>query len=195
MPTIRVLTANVGSGVWDIRYRGALRLTDVEERIARAIAHLKPDLIALQELLGPAQCTRFVERDPRKVCYEFQKKNPLYQARRLVGSDYTIICARGRRDCIAVHVSSGSIEGCKPGELRKGGMTMGLPRRGCSADFTVSSTTVILRGIRVTVVNAHIQAYGFWCRNWALRQIFEGVKGRSPLASGPRVLLLSLIHI
>lgn len=189
---IRVLTANVGNLSWGCRrYLYNLCYNDVEERIASRIAYLQPDIIALQELTDPAQCEGFVERDSRKVCYKFQERVPFYQARRLVGQDYTIICdSRNRYECIAVHTSTGSIEGCEPGELCSSGAVTDIPYPGCDAGFTAFRAVVIVHGYQVTVVNAHLQSSNVECREWSLRQIFETTDGRSPLASGGRILLL-----
>ena len=189
---IRVLTANVGNSTWRCRrYLYNLCYRDVEERIALGIARLQPDVIALQELTDPAQCKEFVERDSRKVCYRFQERRPFYQVRRLVGPDYTIVCdSRNRYECIAIHTRVGTIEGCELGEFCEGGAVTDVPQPGCDTGFTVSSAVVVVHGQRVTVVNAHLQNSSVECREWALRQVFEDIDGRLPLASGERILLL-----
>jgi len=194
---IRVLTANVGNLSLGCRkYYNNLCYQDVEERIAHSIALLRPDVIVLQEVTDPEQCMGFIERDPKKVCYEYQKRVPFYQARRLIGSDYTIVCdSRRHYECIAVHVDIGTIEGYAPGEFCREGATTDIPTPGCDIGFTVSKVTAILYGMRVGIVNAHPQSTDVKCREWAIRQIFEEVDGRPPLASEQYNLLLGDFNI
>ena len=194
---IRVLTANVGNLTLGCRrYRNNLCYSDVEERIAHNIARLRPDVIALQEITDPDQCMEFIETDPKKVCYEYQNKVPFYQVRRLIGPDYTIACdSRNHYECIAVHVDIGTIEGCALGELCREGATTDIPAPGCDTGFTVSKVIAILDGVRVGIVNAHPQSTNVKCREWALRQIFEEVDGRPPLASERYNLLLGDFNI
>jgi len=187
-----VLTANVGNSNWGCReYHFNLCYSDVRQRINLEIARLQPDIIALQELTDQAQCEEFTEKTPQKECYRFWKKEPPDQARRLVGSDYTIVCdSRNRYECIAVSTSSGVIEGCGVGELCDQKIATDVPQAGCDTGFTASSVNAILHGQVITIVNAHLQSTSISCREWSLRQIFESVEGRLPLASGERVLLL-----
>ncbi|MGQ9585288.1 MAG: hypothetical protein ACUVXG_07800 [Anaerolineae bacterium] len=164
---------------------------EVEKRIALGINSLRPDVVALQEVTDPKQCERFTEKNPAKVCYDHLNQEPLHQIRRLVGSDYTIVCdSRNHYECVAVRKGVGRIEGCGQGELCMGVVTIDSPGPGCDAGFTVSGLDAVLNGQRVRILNAHLNSGNADCREWTLRQIFEGVNDQSPMVIGQRVLLL-----
>ena len=111
---LSVLSANVGN--LDLRCRKYLNkpcFVEVEEKIAANIANLKPAIIALQEVMTLSQCQKANETDPKKVCFEYDKKKYIEQARRLVGPDYTIVCEpRNGYECIALRTDVGTIEDC-----------------------------------------------------------------------------------
>ncbi len=194
---VRIVTANVGNLSWGcggrLRYNYKLCYSEVETRVAVSIADLHPDVVVLQEALHPAQCEGWIETDPSKACYRYQEKRPFEQVRRLLGQDYTIACFYRNRaqitipagvECIAVHVKSGSIEGCPLGELCYDVGTMDNPAESCNPEFLIASVGVNLKGLAVTIVNVHPNNHNIICREESIRQIFEVADKCPPLASG-----------
>ena len=183
---ITVMTANVGNSDFDCRehYFWGLCFNDVEERLTRGIARIRPDVITMQEITDPAQCEGWHEADPDKVCYDYESRQPFRQVRRLLGPNYTIACeSRNRWDCTAVHVEAGYIEGCPLGGHCDDVSTSDVPLPDCDAGFTVSAVTAVLNGVPIRVINGHPSGYEEICRAYAVQQIFETVDGRPPLAN------------
>ena len=190
---ISILTANVGN--LNLGCRNVLNklcYKDVEERISINIKALSPDIIALQEILAPWQCTK-KEKNKNKVCYETQV---VPQARRLVGDNYTIICnSRNQFECVAVKLDTGKILGCKPGSICDSART--APEiQGCDNGFTVSAATVRLKtGGIFDIVNFHPQSTDAHCRAQMISTAFEGTKTSPPLIQENKVILLGDLNL
>jgi len=179
-----LLSVNVGNTApWCWPYVVKLCRRDVEERLARNIQTLRPDLIAIQEVLPPWLCEKWRLALPGSVC---AGDNTIAQVRRLVGDDYAIVCdSRNQFECIAVHRGAGRIEGCEPGELSiteridSGGV------EGCRRSVSIMAATVEIKSRTFDVVNAHAENRDPACRLAAIRQIFEGDR----LVREPQALL------
>ena len=187
-----ILTANVGNLSWGCRkVLNKLCYKDVEKRIAANIQSLNPDIVALQEVLAPWQCSSELraERDSKMVCADPQEIEP--QIRRLLGKDYTIVCdSRNQFECIGVRVESGEILGCEIGELCNNTRT-NWPIQGCDNGFTISAATIRLStGLIFDIVNAHPQSTSSLCRAKMLKQIFSSLEDSTPLVHQELVLLV-----
>jgi len=184
-----VLSANVGNLSLGCRsVLNKLCYKDVEERITAHIRQLRPDIVALQEVLAPWQCEKIQEKNPKKVCFEAQL---VPQARRLLGPDYTISCnTRNEFECIGVHTSLGEIAGCEPGGYCVNARTSPA-LDGCDNGFNVSAGTIRLRdGFTFDLVNAHPQSTDSACRAKMIRYIFEGDELSPALIESENVLLM-----
>ncbi|MBN1659792.1 MAG: endonuclease/exonuclease/phosphatase family protein [Anaerolineae bacterium] len=156
---------------------------DVEQRLARNIQALRPDLVAIQEVLPEWLCRKWRLALPGSVC---AGDDDVPQIRRLVGPDYSIICdGRNQFECIAVHTDAGRIEGVEPGELAITGRIDRDGVEGCRRSVSIVVATVEIRGRVFDVVNAHAENRDPACRLAAIRQIFEG----DQLVREPQVLL------
>ena len=183
-----VLSANVGNLTFGCRHvLNNLCYKDVEERITDNIRLLKPDIIALQEVLAPWQCNQIKEKNKNKVCYYRQT---IPQIRRLVGNEYTIACdTRNQFECIAIHIDAGKILGCSKGEICNRARTITEVTR-CDNGFTVSAVTVKLRNnLIIDVVNFHPQSTNARCRSRMIARAFDSA-APSPLIQQNHVLLL-----
>ena len=190
---LRVMTANVGNSdlqcfshhFWGLCYN------DVEQRLAKSIQGLQPDIVTLQEITHPSQCKGWEETNPDKVCYGFQTREPAYQVRRLLGDEYTIACEpRNHRDCVGVRTSAGSIQGCPLGGYCEDVGSLDVPLPECDAGFNVSAFTVVVYGQSVRVINGHPSKWQEVCRAHSIRQVFEPYDGQPPLASGKHNLIM-----
>jgi len=196
---LRVMTANVGNS--DPRcyfhYSWGLCYQDVEQRLAESFRKLQPDIIALQEVTHPSQCEGWEEKNPSKVCYNFQMREPAYQVRRLLGDEYTIACEpRNHRDCVGVHTKAGFIQGCPLGGYCEDVGSSDAPLSQCDAGFTVFAVTIVVHGQPIRVINGHPPNRNVdTCRTHAIRQIFESYKGHPPLASGERNLIMGDLNM
>ena len=184
-----VLTANVGN--LDIRCRKVLNMIcykDVEQKIAENIQHLRPDIIALQEVLAKWQCQTFQEKNPKKVCFN---SDDISQALRLIGEDYSIMCnSRNQFECIGVHIDFGEIIGCPRGGICNSART-GVEINDCDNGFTVSAVTVkSISGFTFDVINAHPQSTDAVCRSKMIKLIFEGHGANPALISEENVLIM-----
>jgi endonuclease/exonuclease/phosphatase family metal-dependent hydrolase len=197
--TLRLLTWNVGNpDTRDPDY--ALRIADqgYEDFVRDRIAELAPDAVFLQEVLAPARCASFVERDASRTCHDASGREP--PVRRLLGPDYSIVCdARRHVGCVGIHTAFGTIDGVAPGALvLDGAETSALPLaacdwlRGdcgderCDAESSVSTLRVQTRRGPVRLVHVHLTAPAksgsrvFWgepCRHEQLRQAFAAASG------------------
>ena len=187
-----ILTANVGNlDVFDPSCRrvwNKLCDKDVEKRITENIHNLDPDIIVLQEVLAPWQREKITERNKKKVCSEDQA---IPQVRRLVGSNYSIICSsRNQFECIAVKIDVGEILGCKLGDLCDTART--APEiEGCDNGFTISAATVKLKtGLVFDIVNFHPQSTDANCRARMIAIALEGNETTPSLIQEDKVILL-----
>ncbi len=180
-----LLSANVGNTApWCWPYMVKLCRRDVEERLARNIQALCPDLVAIQEVLPPWLCRKWRLALPGSVC---AGDNEVPQVRRLVGPDYSIACdGRNQFECIAVHTSAGRIEGVKAGGLTITDRIDSDGAEGCRRSVSIVAATVQIKGRTFDVVNAHAENRDPACRLAAIRQIFEG----DHLVREPQVLLV-----
>lgn len=180
---LRLLQANVGNLRLDCREGYLYNLCEiaVEERIREGILALAPDVVALQEVVGPSQCEGFEEPDPSRTCHESHLEEEPLMARRLLGEGFFIACdTRGGFECVGVRETFGRIEGCD-GEGLCEAETPEAPE-GCDPGFTVSAVTVVPHdGEPFRLVNAHPQSgFQYACRREQLRQVFEKLAPDAP---------------
>ena len=186
-----ILSANVGN--LSIGCRNVLNklcYKDVEERIAKNIQHLSPDIIVLQEVLAPWQCTGINEKNKKnKVCSEEQI---IPQVRRLVGEGYTIACnSRNQFECIAVKTSFGEILGCPEGEICNNART--TPEiEGCDNGFNISAVTIKsnVNSIMFDMLNFHPQSTNAICRAKMISMALYGNETTKSLIESENVILL-----
>lgn len=168
---LTVMTVNVGNTsplCWP--YFVKLCRRAVERRIARNLQALHPDLVAIQETLPPWMCKDRRFTPPGSVC---AGSPDLPQVRRLVGTDYTIICEeRNAFECLAVRSDAGRILGCEPGSLCH---TDRFERQDedCRHSVSIMAATVEIKGRIFDVVNAHTENRSPACRLASIRQVFE----------------------
>lgn len=184
--SIRILTANVGNISYACRgpYNHKLCQKRVEETISNNIRGLRPDIVFLQELLHPSQCEGWIEMDSRRVGFEKATLSDSNQARRLLGSSYTIHCASRMRpeighpvgmECIGVHTNAGIIEGCQLGELSYSSEGLDSPSPKCNPEFIIMSTIAKVQNLTIKLVNAHPHSREQHCRDNSLEQLFERI--------------------
>ncbi len=199
---LRLMTWNIGNpDARDPHYALRLKQQSYEDFVRDRILAFEPDVVFLQEVLSPAQCESFVERDPTRTCYDAARREP--SIRRLLGPDYSIACdARRQVECIGVETSFGRIAGVPLGDLvLDAAETPDLPlapcerTRGecsderCDAESSVSAVRVETRRGPLRLVHVHPMAPGksaagvFWgepCRYAQLRQVFERLASFGP---------------
>jgi len=184
-----IMTVNVGNS--DLRCASTkwkLCRIDVEERLAKNLKQVKPDVIALQEMIAPWQCQGVQHPLGWHVCSIAQDPP---QARRLLGDDYSIVCEpNGQFECIAVHRQAGEIIGCPVGGLCYNARTP-VPLPGCDAGFSISAVTVrLVNGSIFDVINVHPASFSTSCRAELLNRALEG-DGTSPsIIQGEKVLIM-----
>jgi hypothetical protein len=182
---LRILSANVGNSSLNCQgvYNNKLCEISVEKAISNNIQALKPDIVFLQELLHPSQCSGWTELNHQKVCYLGNLQSESNQARRLLGKEYTIVCAARVRpqighplgmECIGIRISIGTIEGCEPGELCFSSKGLDVPGEECNPEFIVMSAVAKVHNLRIGLINAHPNSRDRLCRDNAIKQIFEG---------------------
>jgi endonuclease/exonuclease/phosphatase family metal-dependent hydrolase len=165
------MTVNVGNTsplCWP--YFVKLCRKSVESRIATNLQALRPDVVAIQEILPQWMCENRRLSPPGSVC---AGTADYPQVRRLLGPDYTIICeTRNAFECIAVRTDTGEILGCEPGTLCS---TDRFERQdqGCRHSVSILATTVRVKGRIFDVVNAHAENRSPVCRLAAIQQVFE----------------------
>jgi len=184
-----VMTVNVGnSNLQCYGYSWKLCKKDVEQRLARNLQKIKPDIIAIQEVLPPWQCENREETNPRKVCSSPQDTP---QVRRLFGDDYSIVCdANYQYECIGVHVDVGEILNCPVGGLCNTART--VPEiHGCDPGFSISAATIALNnGAKFDLVHIHPASFSDQCRSQMFDQAFNGGEGISPIVQHENVLIM-----
>jgi endonuclease/exonuclease/phosphatase family metal-dependent hydrolase len=185
-PDVRVLSWNVGNAdASDPRY--LLRMSDqrYEDHVGARIRALRPDVVALQEVLPPTACAAFEETDRARACYAASERPPA--VRRLLGDDYSIVCdARRHVECVGVRVGFGTIRGVVPGDLvLDGAETDDLPLPpceydacegdglACDAESAVATVLVDTAWGAFRVVHAHPTAIGTVCRQLQTAQAFS----------------------
>lgn len=174
--SLTVLTVNVGNTApWCWPYVVKLCRKDVETRIAQNLQALRPELVAIQEVLPPWLCEKYRLALPGSVC---GGSNDIPQVRRLLGPDYTIVCeTRNAFECIAVRTDAGKILGCDRGALcetdRMDRQTASSQLKGCRGSVSIMAATVQVKGRIFDVVNAHAENRSPACRLASIRQIFE----------------------
>jgi hypothetical protein len=131
IPNIRVLTINVGNGVLEAGpYSLRLAHQDYEDLIGTKIQALAPHIIGIQEVAPRLQCltaaacpvhpdaNAFCQAGAGYVCEQLSctdAENRPDQVQRLLGPDYTILCAGlgdggiSSVDCLGVHASFGRV--------------------------------------------------------------------------------------
>jgi hypothetical protein len=193
--TLTVVTANVGNA--DLfrcgnPYLYKLCVISVEQRVAAALASVRPDIVALQEVFDDDRCADIKEKDKGKVCYGYETREPRHQARRLLGPDYTIVCDnRSHFECIGVHKDAGAIPGCEPGGLCRGTAMIAAPAPAvCDAHPAIFAVDAEIRGLPVRIVNAHPSASNRQCRTEQLQGLFQGYQGAPPVADPKRNMLI-----
>ncbi len=178
--TMRLLQANIGN--LDLACMGAYKYNccriAVEQAIARNLAALAPDVVTLQEVVSTRMCAEIQETDPGKVCHPDHLIAEPAQARRLLGSDYTIACdSRHSYECVGVHVDFGSIPGCPLGGFCETLADTASMPEGCDDGFSVSAVTVAPhRGPEFRLGNAHPPSgpTAASCRSDQVLALFEG---------------------
>lgn len=188
---LTMLTANVGNlSLRCHRYKYKLCHVEVEKRLAHSIQLLRPHVIGLQEVVHPSQCTHFIERNHKRVCWQEETETSKYQARRLVGDAYSIICdPRNGYECIAVRVDVGEILGCPIGALFDGGGRLDVVGKGCDPGFTCLVAEAHIYQQKISIINAHLHSRNPACRLFAIRQMFEGLD-QSPALAGDNYTLI-----
>lgn len=196
---LRILTANVGNLDLNCRkrYNYKLCIKSVETKISQSIQILRPDIVFLQELMHPSQCEGWSETDAKKVCFA-KNEEEVNQARRLLGPDYTIICATRMRkeighpvgmECIGVHTNAGEIEKCKTGELCYSIENSDIPGNNCNPEFIIMSAIAKIKNLTIRLVNAHPNSRDKYCRDYSLAQLFTRQENISTLESNQKTII------
>ncbi|MFH1537657.1 MAG: hypothetical protein ABIH66_01770 [bacterium] len=174
------------------KYFCKLCLVEWENRLVENIAKLKPDIVALQEVLDFKWCEGWKEKSPKNICYRYEEREPKHQARRLLGDGYTIVCDGGANfECTGVRVGVGEVKQCPEGELCRAGEAVRAPLpEGCEDKASISAIDVAINDFEMRIVNAHPQSQGNACRGAHVRALFEGTEGGTPVASTDFNLLI-----
>jgi endonuclease/exonuclease/phosphatase family metal-dependent hydrolase len=192
---IKILTANVGNVDYSCRgkYNYKLCKVEVENKIKENISKINPDIVFLQELLHPSQCERWNEKSIKKVCHKNHNNKIPNQARRILGDNYSILCAaRVKEDstyprgmeCIAVNVAKGEIEGCPKGELCFSTENSDMPGNKCNPEFIIMTTFAKINGVKIKLINAHPDSLSKYCRDHSLSQIFSSLTDEKAIIAG-----------
>lgn len=180
-----VLQANIGNvdPVCILQVRGKLCHQEVENRIAQRIQQLKPDIVNLQEVLPDWMCRQGKVGGPGLACHQYQTRPVRDQVRRLLGSQYTIVCEPHHSwDCIGLRSDTVSV---KPDEKGNICPTKGLcgterlsagDQKAVNSDqayhpyyastiesslddgFHITALDVVLKGQPLRLINAHPQS-------------------------------------
>lgn len=169
-PNLRVLTINVGNGVLDAGpYSLRLAHQAYEDRIAAKIQALTPDIIGIQEVAPRGQCLAaaacpvhpdadgFCQANAGYVCEPLSctdAEDRPDQVERLLGPDYTILCAGlsepgiSSVDCLGIHADFGRVVSVHDGSLLAPGsyrprweQSFWLPDGFTPCDFTAGECT------------------------------------------------------
>ncbi|PIE20133.1 MAG: hypothetical protein CSA66_01305 [Proteobacteria bacterium] len=201
--TLRVLTLNLGNRDGDDpHYPYRLRLSAYEDHIGAALRALRPDVVALQEVLPDHYCEAFDETDPTRPCFSHDERPAT--ARRLLGADYAIVCDdRLHFECLGVHRDFGRLEGAGEAGLDlTGAPNDPLPLPTCSyvdqtcdedhcdLEATASRAAVVAKWGRLDLVHLHLNAAGFEasgafylgarCRVGQLQQVADALDPATP---------------
>lgn len=198
--TLRILTANIGNAdmMNCTKYFYKLCLVEWENRLKENIAGLKPDIVALQEVLDFQWCEGWVEKSKKKVCYRYEEREPRHQARRLLGDEYTIVCDGGVNfECTGVRADVGEVKQCPKGKLCRTGEAIRVPTpEGCDEKSSISAIDMMMGDFELRVVNGHPQAQGNACRGAHVRALFEGAEGAPPVASTePKLIIMGDMNL
>lgn len=193
--TLTVLSANVGNA--DIfrcgePYIYKLCRKKIEKEVAAALAAIKPDIVALQEVFNDDLCEGFTEKNKERVCYGNKDREPHYQVRRLLGDDYTIVCDdRSHFECLGIRKEVGVIPGCEPGGLCLGSALVAAPApESCDAHPSIFGVDAVVGDVSIRIVDAHPSASILDCRAGQLQGLFEGYAGAPPVADPALNLLI-----
>lgn len=162
--TLTVVLANIGNvnvpGCADQSYKLCQR--PVEQRAAKALRALRPDLAALVEVLPADLCKRAPSTNPDNLCSRPQ--DPPSQVERLLGRRARRVCDRRYGwDCLAVSQRVA---------LERSLDTRPVPPS-CEDDgFTVSVGTARVHGWPVAVAVAHPSSSDVPCRADQVRDLF-----------------------
>lgn len=127
LKVLQVNVGNVATGCSDASYK--LCYQAAEDRMRTNIAAKSPDVVFLQEVLPDWVCRNGAASASNKVCYNYKTRAVRDQARRLMGSGYTVVCDWWHGwDCIAIKSSIGSVANDSSG-------------RSCPAGYLCGSTT------------------------------------------------------
>jgi hypothetical protein len=184
-----VMTINVGNSDIDCKpYNWKLCEKGIEQRLAKNIQTVEPDIITVQEVLAPWQCEQTAETNPKKVC---SKPQIVPQVRRLLGDNYTIVCeAESQYECFGVRKDIGEIEGCGLGDLCYNPRHSPVPE-GCGNGFSISAVTVKLdNGAVFDLVNVHPASFSEECRAKLLIQAFTGNEAVPTILRNDNVLIM-----
>jgi hypothetical protein len=185
-----LLQANVGNTLLACQEGYIFKLCEVsvENAIRDNIAQLRPDVIALQEVLPDEACASIDEQDRQLVCHPDhagEGDSATTQIERLLGDAYETACdERNGYECVAVR---------KDGPVSRDGAYVTPPpvdsddEETCDDGFTIGVQPLLIAGAAVTLVNGHPQS-GFIgrCRRKQLEQAFavEAPNGGTVLLSG-----------
>lgn len=180
-----LLQANIGNvdPVCSLQARSKLCHQDVEDRIAARIRQLRPDLVSLQEVLPDWICRKGKAANRGQVCQNYQTRPVRDQVRRLLGTDYTIVCEPKQSwDCIGLRKEIGRIlpdpqgKQCPPGGLcgteRLSGGDLQAQNRdqaytpyyaltidsGLDPGFHMMQLDLELKGQKLRLINGHPQS-------------------------------------
>jgi hypothetical protein len=184
-----VMTINVGNSDIDCKsYNWKLCKQSIEQRLAKNIQTVAPDIITIQEVLASWQCEQAVETNTKKVCAETQI---VPQVRRLLGDNYTIVCGtESQYECFGVRKDVGEIEGCSLGDLCYNARYSPVPN-GCDNGFSISAITVKLNnGTVFDLVNTHPASFSEECRTKLLLQAFIGNQATPTILKSDNVLIM-----
>lgn len=162
--TLTVVQSNVGNinvlACNDQVYKLCLR--PVEQRAAKALRALHPDIVGFEEILPPKICAAAPSPNPQNLCSG--PLTPASQVERLLGPGYQSRCdGRFGWDCVAVRRRTGKLYG-----LRTRPVLSQCTDRG----FTLNAATVRLRGWPVTVTSAHPDSTQTDCRAAQIADFF-----------------------
>lgn len=187
--TFSVLSANIGNlSLGCLGYNNKPCYKDVEERMAANMRALAPQIVALQEVLPDWQCRKLDERDPKKICFQYDGTT---QMRRLLGPEYTVLCDdRNQYVCIAVRTDFAEIVGCPAGEIcNRARITPEF--EGCDNGFvSIAATLRTKTGEEFDLLSVHLQSTSAQCRVTSLRYIFGDGSGTTPMIQSEKVLVM-----
>lgn len=163
------LQANVGTARLDAEpYVYKLNDVAAEVAIAANIEALRPDVVALQEVLPDRICDALDETDAARSCAASVRADVVRQIDRLLPpSTWEVVCdPRNGYECVGVRRSVGVIVG---------DVVTAPPvasDQDCDDGFTVGRVDVDVDGTTVRVLNGHPQSTNAACRAAQVEQLF-----------------------